>query len=67
MIVPAPGVGTGPGFSGFGATGFRFFRWYLAVFVLAKYSQSGKIISHSQAVGDDTRIKNPRGIGISLP
>jgi non-homologous end joining protein Ku len=32
-------------------TGFRFFRWHLAFFSLAKYSQSGEIISRSQVVG----------------
>ena len=40
----------------------------LAVFfILTKQShlQSGKIISRSQAVGDDTRINNPR-VGVDL-
>jgi hypothetical protein len=37
VIVPGPGVGTGPGFSGFGAPASDSSR-YLAVFVVAKYS-----------------------------
>src|SRR5687768_588791 len=66
LIVPGPGVGTGPGFSGFDAPAPILLLACRRFSVLAKSLTERKNYFTSQAVGDDTRIRSPRVVSVRL-